>query len=433
MHALALYYQATDAAGHPQFIFPAVLDNDIPQAVWASRSDLNCAGRRILLTRPALNILPPGLLPKLQVKLAATGDAMLGSGKLAIWHNALIWKTGAMHLLVQLRDSVLGDGIDTSLVDIVVRFLDSARQPARCALALVLDFATEHCEGLDTEKAILSSAWLRDGGASADAPQLPLCGAAETEPSTQLLFHNGSRETAESLLLGRATVPADDGIQPTQLSSAARPIFISLRFAEAQSEACALQAALRTEGLDSFICDEPPGSELQQTVIDALYGCSLVIILGTQTYGRKTMSTFSTYEELRAIIAEKMPFFLVKMCPEFSENFTRFNLPTTIAYYQWQPASIEDRSVAPPALVAQIIARLHQAGVNSERKSSKPAASTFDAAADISSPLPMEAMHSLGSALASLATAGRGLGDDRQQAHTKPVPRPSRPKPVPQQ
>jgi hypothetical protein len=366
MHALALYYQTTDAGGQLQFIFPAVLDNDIPQAAWAARSDLHCAGRRIFLSQPALHILPPGLLPKLQVKLAATGDAMLGAGGLAVWHNALIWKTDAMHLLVQLRDSVLGNGIDTSLVDIFVRFLDSARRPARCALALVLDFATEHCEGLDTEKAILSSAWLRDGQALADAPWLPLCGAVENKPTTQLLFPNGSNETAESLLLGQPSVPADN--QLTQPCPAARPIFISLRFAEAQSEACALQTALRTEGVDAFVCDEAPGCELQQTVVDALYGCSLVVILGTQTYGRKTLSTFSTYEELRAIIAEKIPFFLVKMCQEFSENTTRFSLPTTIAYYAWQPASIEDRSVAPPALVAQIIARLRQAGGNSERK-----------------------------------------------------------------
>jgi hypothetical protein len=245
--------------------------------------------------------------------------------------------------------------IDTSMLDVVVRFVDSARDVGRRALSLVMDFTREHCEELDIMELILSSAWLRDGKILANAPELPLDRGEASEPGVQLLFENGSCETVASLLLGPAAVG------PSSATSAASPIFISLRYAEAEPEARALQVVLRNRGVEAFVCDELPGCELQQTVIDALYGCKLVVILGTQTYGRKTASTFSTYEELRAVKAERMPFFLLKMCDEFSENSTRFALPNTIAYYPWKPKSMEERSLVPPELVDQIMARLGQA------------------------------------------------------------------------
>jgi hypothetical protein len=101
MQALALYYESAEATGQPRrLVFPAVLEELMPDGEWPARSDLHCAGRRIVLAQPKLNVLPPGLLPKLQVKLAATGDAMLGPGKLTIWHNALVWKNQSAHLLV---------------------------------------------------------------------------------------------------------------------------------------------------------------------------------------------------------------------------------------------------------------------------------------------------------------------------------------------
>lgn len=134
-----------------------------------------------------------------------------------------------------------------------------------------MDFAREHCEELDTKELILSSAWLRDGGAIANAPELPLDRAESNQPDTPLIFESGSCETAASLLLGSATKT------PFLASSTALPIFISLRFAEAQSEARALRVALRNMRVEAFVCDELPGCKLQQTVIDALYGCRLVV------------------------------------------------------------------------------------------------------------------------------------------------------------
>ena len=362
MQALGLYYESAQTIGQPRcFVFPAVLDEAMPNGTWPTRSDLHCAGRRIALAQPELNILPPSLLPKIQVKLAATGDAVLGAGIITIWRNALVWKSLSVHLLVQLRDDVWRQGVDTTTMNVVVRFADSAREAGRRALSLVMDLTREHCEELDTRELILSSAWLRDGRTLTDAPELPMGRAEAIAPDMQLLFESGSCETAASLLLGPAIVSPSSAISP------ALPVFISLRFSEAQSEARALQAALRSRGVGAFVCDELPSRALQQTVIDALYGCSLVVVLGTHTYGRKTSSTFSTHEELRAVIDEKLPFFLVKMCDEFSENSTRFALPNTIAYHAWQPKSMEERSLVPPELVDQIMARLGHVKTSNER------------------------------------------------------------------
>ena len=162
-------------------------------------------------------------------------------------------------------------------------------------------------------------------------------------------------------------------------------IFISLRFNEARPAGNALQAALEAKGMSVFLCDVPPGENLARAVVGALTRCKLAVILGTKTYGQKTASTFSTYEELQYIVDERKPFFLVKMCDAFEEEHARFNLPSTISYYAWQPVINTDGAVedVPEDLVTQIADRLHTVvhGVVRRRSGSWSAAPRTTAAA----------------------------------------------------
>ena len=93
----------------------------------------------------------------------------------------------------------------------------------------------------------------------------------------------------------------------------------------------------------------------------ALTHCKLAVILGTKTYGQKTSSPFSMCEELRYIINDGKPYFLVKMCDAFEEAHARFNLPSTISYHPWRPTVSAQGTVdsVPDALVSQIADRLH--------------------------------------------------------------------------
>jgi hypothetical protein len=123
-------------------------------------------------------------------------------------------------------------------------------------------------------------------------------------------------------------------------------------------EAKVLQQALHESGVSAFLCDIPEGQDLANAVVTALTHCKLAVILGTKSYGKKTTSGFSTFEELRYIINEQKPLFLVKMCSEFDEAETRFRLSTDISYFQWQPSSKAEREQLPPGLLERVLRRL---------------------------------------------------------------------------
>jgi hypothetical protein len=130
-------------------------------------------------------------------------------------------------------------------------------------------------------------------------------------------------------------------------------IFISLRFAEARPEAEALKRALEKRGISTFLCAVQSGEDIKREIVKALHGCQLAIIMGTRTYGKDTGAKFSTFEELRFIINELKPFFLVKMCDRFDEAETRFSLGDSVMYFQWLP----DHPI-PEDLVPEIVEKL---------------------------------------------------------------------------
>lgn len=148
-------------------------------------------------------------------------------------------------------------------------------------------------------------------------------------------------------------------------------MFLSLRFAEAMEEAKALKKALEERNLRVFLCAVPEGESLEDAIIGALHVSSLVVILGTRTYGLKTASPFSTHNELRYII-DKKPYFLVKMCDEFLVPKAQFHFSSAISYYPWQPKTPEERRNVPGDLVDRIVARHVQVSQSSGGALSAP-------------------------------------------------------------
>lgn len=125
-------------------------------------------------------------------------------------------------------------------------------------------------------------------------------------------------------------------------------------------EAKALKVELEKRQLRVFLCSVPEGESLADAIIGALHAGCLVVILGTATYGQKTASPFSTYQELTYIIDKKKPMFLVKMCKEFLEPYAQFHLPSTISFYRWLPATLAERQTVPTDLVDRVMARFLQ-------------------------------------------------------------------------
>jgi len=143
---------------------------------------------------------------------------------------------------------------------------------------------------------------------------------------------------------------------PPATPSATYDVFISLRFEEAKDEAAALQVALQKNGLSVFLCAVDPGDDIAKVIVSALANCKMVVILGTKTYGLETDCKFSTYQELRYIIDQTKPFFLVKMCDQFEQQPTKFWLPNTVSYFPWQPKGAERKQI-PSTLLQQILKR----------------------------------------------------------------------------
>eukprot|EP00043_Microstomoeca_roanoka_P024983 m.7224 g.7224 ORF g.7224 m.7224 type:complete len:884 (+) comp5125_c0_seq2:974-3625(+) len=136
-------------------------------------------------------------------------------------------------------------------------------------------------------------------------------------------------------------------------------IFISMKFQEARDEALALKSALQQRGISTFVCDDIPTAEMARSVISAIDTAELVVILGTETYGAETSSTFSTHDELAFIINQRKPFYLVKLCDRFVEAGTRFWLPTSLPCFTWKHPS-KVRSVIPPHLLEDILRKLEE-------------------------------------------------------------------------
>jgi hypothetical protein len=57
-------------------------------------------------------------------------------------------------------------------------------------------------------------------------------------------------------------------------------------------------------------------------------------------------------------VGHRKPYFLVKMCDEYEEEYAKFHLPVTTMHYPWQPATAAERTRVPPQLVTDIISKL---------------------------------------------------------------------------
>lgn len=89
------------------------------------------------------------------------------------------------------------------------------------------------------------------------------------------------------------------------------------------------------EGVEVYICDVEKGESIPDDISRHLEECHVVIIYGTETYGRKTQTYgISTWHEMTYILDENIPFFLFKMCGRFEETQTRLNF-VGVAYQEW--------------------------------------------------------------------------------------------------
>lgn len=103
-------------------------------------------------------------------------------------------------------------------------------------------------------------------------------------------------------------------------------IFFSLRFNESgpKNEAKILQALLsRDYGINAVIVNAENTENIPNLVFNTLQESKMAVIFATEDYGAEAVSLLGTDRELQAILRDKKPFFLIKMCSEYQIPATR--------------------------------------------------------------------------------------------------------------
>lgn len=128
-------------------------------------------------------------------------------------------------------------------------------------------------------------------------------------------------------------------------------VFISFRMAEAEEFASDLKEKLLFHGIRAYICDfSMTGESMLERIVDEIDSAALFVVLGTETYGKKTGSICSTRHQLIYAISNHKPLFHVLMCDRLHEGVARFLLPQTLSGYHCPDCD----KVAPDDLATQI-------------------------------------------------------------------------------
>jgi hypothetical protein len=165
-------------------------------------------------------------------------------------------------------------------------------------------------------------------------------------------------------------------------------VFISFRLAEAEREANALKARLEAPPHSKrvFICNsnQEPGDNMGKAIAKALVDCKLAVLMASRTYGKATNDLFDvrlslprmilaashthpltlvarmiraqTGREMKFVLEQKKPFFLVRMIPfgeMWEEPETTLALPSSIMQALWLPGT-----PMPDELIDQVCRKL---------------------------------------------------------------------------
>jgi serine/threonine protein kinase len=137
----------------------------------------------------------------------------------------------------------------------------------------------------------------------------------------------------------------------TALKALKKTVFVSWRMAECKNEVRALQPALEELGIKVTVIGELPGGDLKKAIVTGMQEASLFIIMGTETYGKKTSGKIDTWKEMKDIKESGKPYFLINMNPESS--LMRFKVKKTnklfdldtIAWHRWAMGAPMDPSL----------------------------------------------------------------------------------------
>jgi hypothetical protein len=135
-----------------------------------------------------------------------------------------------------------------------------------------------------------------------EKPSDPLDSLATTEAELTAKIEARLRVEYEAKEVRRRQQQHQKQLQPPAVSvsdSKYCDIFISLRYAEANREAIILQKALEIEGKRAYINATVAGGNMWSEIAEQLEHCRLVVCMGSETYGERTDSINSTFEELQ--------------------------------------------------------------------------------------------------------------------------------------
>jgi len=144
-------------------------------------------------------------------------------------------------------------------------------------------------------------------------------------------------------LLGVGASSSAKSPRRSSAKAKAKCVFVSFRFSEAESEAQKLKRALEAKGVKTFVSGElTPGVSLQDGILGAFKEATVVVIMGTKTYGKDTGGLFSTLQEMNLTIEDvgtgEKKMYLFKMCNQWEEMEARACFSHR-KYREWMPST----------------------------------------------------------------------------------------------
>lgn len=96
-------------------------------------------------------------------------------------------------------------------------------------------------------------------------------------------------------------------------------VFVSWRMGECKDEVKEqLQPVLEARGVTVIVVGELAGGDLLQAVTDGMEKADVYVVMGTETYGKRTSGSIDTYQEMQYIVSSRKPYFLFNMNPDDS-------------------------------------------------------------------------------------------------------------------
>lgn len=128
-----------------------------------------------------------------------------------------------------------------------------------------------------------------------------------------------------------------------------------------------LQRVLAEHGVSAYVCNHGPtkisaGENWEDAITAALNRCTLMVVLGTKTYGAEGAETIDTKKELAFALRAKKDILVLKMTDVYAEPYAVMQLPS-LQSIEWRKGGGPGGNAVPEEALEYITGRVQRVEV----------------------------------------------------------------------